>query len=674
MSAGLDEDSLDERRFAVRADAFFVRHEGGVWLRNNLGSFSIRGAGAYQLVGSLFANLDGERSVAEICEGLPESARRSVSRLVGTLDRNGFLREVVGPKEVPPEWMAELYPVHLAFLEHHADRPVSRLSRVRSTLVGCLGSGVALRAALGALGEFGVARLLVVCGEADEASAAELMAAVRERDPRVRWRLKVVDGSWPLASALRLPELRDAGQVLLVTDDADPVALADAHHLARGRGQDVGVLGRCGDHVVALPPGVAGCCWECAHRSVAARVAGFAGDLPPAPAPAAVAALHLVQQVFARLAGVALEGAGAMTTVEPCAPVVRQHTARRHPLCSRHPAGVSWSGPLRAPVTGHGRARTPSSSVPAALSHASVGARPRYQVGSPPEGEGGATGWSAGPGRGLDTVRPDVPRAEDPAELVAEADRIVAVTARWTDSVTGPLLAVGEGDLDQLPLAASSCQVVAPESTACDPRTRLLVCRALSAREARHQVVLRAVEWLAARTARALGQTAPLVLGAGWTVHEARLRARYAAVAASRVPTAGRWEPAADLSTADTPARRFLVRALAGSDRAWCGVAWDDPVGGLRRVRVRTAAGTTHPGTGLTADHAIDNALLAALAAGSEDAGDTVGWLAPPTATWTEAARRASPPGSDALSDVTGLLPFADGEIHLVALSPGVGA
>lgn len=157
MAAQIDEAS----RFAVKADAFFVRHDGGVWLRNDHGSFSIRGAGAYELVETVFANLDGQRSVADLCAGLPDAARQSVTRLLGTLSGNGFLKRIEHPVEHPPDWMRERYPAQLAFLDHHADRPVTRMNRMRARLVVCAGSGVALRALLGALAEFGVARLLV---------------------------------------------------------------------------------------------------------------------------------------------------------------------------------------------------------------------------------------------------------------------------------------------------------------------------------------------------------------------------------------------------------------------------------------------------------------------------------------------------------------------------------
>ncbi|HEX4703844.1 MAG TPA: hypothetical protein VH352_17065, partial [Pseudonocardiaceae bacterium] len=204
---------VDSRRFRVRADAFYVRHGDGVWLRNNAGSFSIQGAGAYQLVDTLFANLDGTRTIDELTDGLPGPARSSVVRLVATLERNGFVKLAEYPAEPVPDWLRDRYPAHVAFLEHHADRPVTRMTRVRSQQVVCAGDGVALRAMLGALGEFGVAKVLVITTEAGADAVADVVARARTRDPELRWRVMVSD--LDLAEIAGLPEVARAAQVLL---------------------------------------------------------------------------------------------------------------------------------------------------------------------------------------------------------------------------------------------------------------------------------------------------------------------------------------------------------------------------------------------------------------------------------------------------------------------------
>ncbi|HEY0636607.1 MAG TPA: hypothetical protein VGD67_03085, partial [Pseudonocardiaceae bacterium] len=460
-------------RYRTRADAFYVRHDGGVWLRNNAGSFSIRGAGAYELVGSLFANLDGERTLDEVCAGLPDGARDSVLRLVGTLCRNGFVKEVRYPAEAAPAWMRELYPAHLTFLDHHADRPVTRMTRVRSRRVVCVGDGLALRSLVGALGEFGIARLVVLTTGTGAAGIADVTARAVAADPRLTWRTVVTGEHLDLDALTGHAELIGAEHVLLAVDHDRPDRLADLQHRLAAAGAEVGVLGRCGDFVVAAPPppvapgGGLRWCWDCVRRSVVGTAAGDPAGLPPAVVPATLAALHLAQHLFTRLAEVPLDGAGLITSVEPMAPVVRTHAGRRHAACERHP------GPPAEPVS-----------------------------------------VSAGDG----VVRPDVPASEDPAELVAASDRIVAVTTAWTDPVAGPLLALGEGDGDQLPLSVSTCRMADPAPAVGAPPVRDLVCRAVSPREARNQVVLVALEWAATRVAGPRGGLPRgHVLAAGWT-------------------------------------------------------------------------------------------------------------------------------------------------------------
>ncbi|MCA9712079.1 MAG: hypothetical protein KDK70_39955, partial [Myxococcales bacterium] len=57
-------------RLKVGPDVFIVRSSDGVRLRNDVGSFSLRGAGAYELVRRLLGQLDGTRSFGEVGRAL----------------------------------------------------------------------------------------------------------------------------------------------------------------------------------------------------------------------------------------------------------------------------------------------------------------------------------------------------------------------------------------------------------------------------------------------------------------------------------------------------------------------------------------------------------------------------------------------------------------------------
>lgn len=657
-----------DRTFRVRADAFYVRQQDGVWLGNNTGSFSVRGEGAYQLVSSLFAGLDGEHTLHDLYGNVPERARRSVLSLVGALLRNGFIKEVSHPAEPVPGWMRDRYATHLAFLEHHADRPVTRLQRVRTRRVLCAGRGTALRALLDALRDFGIAQVDVVAdGDPDLTPVLQDTAAA---DPGARWRLHDDLGPGGPAVLAEHPAADGADVVLLAYDTAGADALAEAQHALWARGTAVGVLARCGDFVTALAPGLrTAWCWECVHRSVAATAVGDTEGLEPAVAPAAIGALRLAEHTFVRLAEVARYDGKPVTTVEPLAPMVRNHVVPRHPLCPQHTTAPHAPAPL-----------PDSASVPE------------------------------------DAVRPDIPAPEDAPSRVEVSDRIVAASARFTDQITGPLLSLGEDDLGQLPLSASACRVADPAGDAAAPRPLRVVCRAFAPREARNQAVLFAVEWLAEQVARRTQdpEADPLRgyrFGAGWSPAEAHGRARLNA-ALDAPPGPLDWKPApavpasgsaaqgpavsgsaaggsstggaaeSGFPTEDGPLIGFLGGALAVEGVPWRETAVETLAGGVVRAHVRTADGAVTTGAGHDAGRAVGHALARAVARRTTD-GDpgpgtrsAVAFLAPPVAAWTDALKAFEPP-KGAL-DVTGLLPFlgagdgpGDGaRISVVAVPP----
>ncbi|MFE3658124.1 hypothetical protein [Streptomyces sp. NPDC059165] len=653
-----------DRTFRVRADAFYVRQQDGVWLGNDTGSFSVRGEGAYQLVSSLFAGLDGEHTLHDLYGNVPEKARRSVLSLVDALLRNGFIKEVSHPAEPVPGWMRDRYATHLAFLEHHADRPVTRLQRVRTRRVLCAGRGTALRALLDALRDFGIAQVDVVAdGDPD---LAPVLGDTAAQDPGARWRLHGDLGPDGPAALAEHSAVGGADVVLLAYDTACADELAEAQHALWARGHTVGVLARCGGFVAALAPGLrTPWCWECVHRSVAAAAVGGAEGLGPAVAPAAVGALRLAEHAFVRLADVERYDRKPLTTVEPLTPVVRNHVVAQHPLCPRH---------TPAP---HGAALLPDSA-------------------SVPE----------------DAVRPDVPAPEDPPSRVEVSDRIVAASARLTDPVTGPLLSLGEEDLGQLPLSASACRVADPEGDASAPRDLRLVCRAFSPREARNQAVLFAVEWMAARVALRTGDPAAAELagyrfGAGWSPAEAHGRARLnaaldappgpldwkpaAAAPPSALPEGGSPPPGSPadgtpgvLRPEEDPLIGFLAGALATEGVPWRETSVESLAGGIVRAHVRTADGAVATGAGHDADRAVGHALARALArcatGGNAEPGtrSAVAFLAPAAAAWTEALKAIEP--SEGARDVSALLPFlggadapSDGACISVVAVPGPG-
>src|SRR3569833_3553247 len=93
--SGMATDSeLLEVRPRLRNDAVFLRVETGVYLRHSETACVLKGGLAYQRLSALGPRMNGEVSVAELCEGLDEGQRRTVLRLTGTLLAQGFVRDV----------------------------------------------------------------------------------------------------------------------------------------------------------------------------------------------------------------------------------------------------------------------------------------------------------------------------------------------------------------------------------------------------------------------------------------------------------------------------------------------------------------------------------------------------------------------------------------------------
>ncbi|HVV20614.1 MAG TPA: hypothetical protein VHF06_14355 [Pseudonocardiaceae bacterium] len=585
--------AADSRVLTVRADSFFVRSERGVWLRNAVGSFSIDGGGAYELVALLFDRLDGSRTTADALDGLAAPVRDAAGRLVNVLVRNGFVKEVDLPAETVPDWLRTLYPEQLAYVDQHADHPVRRLTQVRNAPVACIGDGMLFRVVAGVLGDYGFADVRLATTQ-PQRSVADVIDSAAGRDHGLRWHVAGT-GADRLTELMALPAVARAGYMLLASDAADPADIAAAEAVARSRGQVVGVLARAGGLLVAGPLGSAEpWCWHCLSRWVRATEQP---DVPAtvAAAPATLAALPLVNRLFCRIAGPPVPEDRSVTTVDECTPTVRVHRALPHPRCPLHGATSAAGAAIR---------------------------------------------WTDAP------TRPDVPSPDDPAEVVAAHDRIVAAAGAWTDRITGPLLACEEADLSQVPLAASRCTVRDPVTGAAVE----LRCHGISPRETRNQVALIGLERLAEGTAE--------IHGAGWSAAEAAYRALFmAAIRTPATPPAG-WHEVPDTEEALT-LRGFLLGIAGGP------VQRSEPVtlpSGFVRVTVRDRDRTAD-GLGLDVEHALNQALLNLAA----HPGERTALLRPPTQTWAGAVERLTAP---AFRDAAHRLPFLDGAAYLVAV-PG---
>src|SRR6185295_15752941 len=116
-------ENLGSTTLKVRPDVFFVRSEDGVWVRNNAGSFFVKGRGSNELVRSLLLKLDGTRTLDDIFAGVASPQRTVLyQRIVEPLMRSGFIFEFRAAAEPVPAWIESRYQEHIAFLEQYVDQ------------------------------------------------------------------------------------------------------------------------------------------------------------------------------------------------------------------------------------------------------------------------------------------------------------------------------------------------------------------------------------------------------------------------------------------------------------------------------------------------------------------------------------------------------------------------
>ena len=616
-------ESLGSTTLKVRPDVFFVRSEDGVWLRNNVGSFFVKGRGSYELVRSLLLKLDGTRTVDDIFAGLVSEKRAALyEKILKPLMSSGFIYEFHQPSSPVPAWIESRYQEHLAFLEQYVDQPVERLLHVRSQPIVCIVSGMLLRAVTVALAELGFARVQVLAADGDSTLIKEVVAGVAREDERAEWELELHPATTPLDELLSAPSgISTAAGIVLATDSTNYEAIATAVANLHQRDATVAVMVRLGELLVASPlMRNDDSCWECLYRSV---ISGQ--SVSPAPAPAALAAFQIVQRLFCRFAGPPVPEDRYYTTVDCRTLAVQAHQPARHEACLKH--GAATFQPLRLDAVEMEQA----------------------------------------------PIRPDVPASHDPDDLVAAQDRIVECSNELTDRVTGPFLAIGEEDLTQLPLSASLCRMRGPNNLAASPDVKSFECRALAPREARNQVVLFALEWLAGEIAQRRAANAGLIaIGAGWSSGEAIYRA-LAAASVNRLQ-GSESERLAATQLPPTPSRTFLLDQLAQRVRGEIEFTFNTLPTGFIGAGVVVNGETVASGAGIDQLHAADHALTDAVSRLSIPSTCdflSTAYPAPALSNWREILSRINDRATEHYSvlETRDLLPFLAGRAWIVGLA-----
>jgi bacteriocin biosynthesis cyclodehydratase domain-containing protein len=179
----------DDMRPRLRQDTAFLQGPDRTYVRNANTAIVLKGTSAYRWLVAIGRQLDGERTVADLCGGLSAPQRETVTQLVSSLVDNGFAMVTAEEPVALDAPTGVAFASQIAFLDHHTDRPASRFAQFRYSRVLLLGGGPALTAAGRALLRNGLAELSVT------AHVPELDAEVaRLREHGVAAATRIVPG------------------------------------------------------------------------------------------------------------------------------------------------------------------------------------------------------------------------------------------------------------------------------------------------------------------------------------------------------------------------------------------------------------------------------------------------------------------------------------------------
>jgi len=177
-------------RLQVKADTFFLPVQNdGVYFRNNLGTFHMKGETIDRWLEKLIPMFNGERTLRELTDGLSGPYRDRVFEIAEVLMQKGFARDV--SQDRPHLLSKETVRRHagqIAFLDSCGDSGANRFQCYRQAEVLAVGSGPIFAALVSALLESGLPRFRMLITDSrptDRQRLAALAENARLTDPEV---------------------------------------------------------------------------------------------------------------------------------------------------------------------------------------------------------------------------------------------------------------------------------------------------------------------------------------------------------------------------------------------------------------------------------------------------------------------------------------------------------
>jgi putative thiazole-containing bacteriocin maturation protein len=167
-------------RLKVKTDTFFLPGmDGGVYFRNNEGSFQMEGKSVFQWVERLLPALNGRQTLHDLTDGLPEPYQKRVYEIANVLFQNGFARDVSQdlPHQLSDEQQSK-YRSQIEFLDSLVGSGAYHFQTYQQLKVLAAGAGSFLVPLVRSLFESGIP-FVTVLNDEDDSSWRE---AIRSTD------------------------------------------------------------------------------------------------------------------------------------------------------------------------------------------------------------------------------------------------------------------------------------------------------------------------------------------------------------------------------------------------------------------------------------------------------------------------------------------------------------
>ncbi|OMF36832.1 putative thiazole-containing bacteriocin maturation protein [Paenibacillus sp. FSL H8-0548] len=178
-------------RLKVKGDTFFLpSSDGSVYFRNNMSSFRMEGISINQWIEKLMPIFNGEHSLQEVTNGLPEQYQERVYEIAEVLFTNGFVRDVSRdhPHQLK-ESVQQKFASQIEFLDSFEGSGAYRFQLFRQSRVLAIGAGSFMVSLMKSLLESGMPQIQMVITNPESTNRKrilELEEYARLTDPLVK--------------------------------------------------------------------------------------------------------------------------------------------------------------------------------------------------------------------------------------------------------------------------------------------------------------------------------------------------------------------------------------------------------------------------------------------------------------------------------------------------------